>query len=106
MDACREQLRHAQDIQKVAKNSPDKIGKVLYSSGEAVSNKSFIIDWAIVENPNAEASKHSQKKLPDSQNSGLFGKLANFYGTGELNYVVRPDAPRYARNLGEIEKGK
>lgn len=56
MDSCREELMKAEDIRKVAEILPIPIGKVLYSSGEAVSGKKSILDWAIVENPNAQAS--------------------------------------------------
>lgn len=104
METYRYLLRKAQERKTVADNLPITIGKVLHSSGEAVSAKGSILDWAIVENQNAQASQYHPNKLPESNSDGLVGKLADFYGTGEPNYTV--DTPRYARSFGDIEKGK
>jgi hypothetical protein len=105
LDTYERRLGQAKEGQALLNTLPMEIGKVIYSSGEAISSKKSIINWAIIETSSAQASQN-RNKLPSSQRGDLIGKLASFYDTGELDYNVSDNAPQYACDFAEIEKGK
>lgn len=85
---------------------PIILGKVLYSSGEAISSKNSIVDWAFVELDDAKTFPEHPNKLPNADVSGLAGKLADYFDLPGRLYDVADDKPEYARYFARIEKGK
>ena len=78
---------------KMQDKLPMTIGNVLYSSGQAISAKKAIVDWAFIEMPNARTALPRPNKLPSAERMNLFGGLATRYGSGEPLYTTRDNPP-------------
>lgn len=83
---------------------PLRIGNVLYSSGQALSSKKTIIDWAFVEFAGITTIP-IVNRLPKSNSNGLNGRLSDYYGLKGHSYEVAENDPAYTRHFAEIEKG-
>jgi hypothetical protein len=84
---------------------PLQVGKVLCSSGEAISTQKSIIDWAFIESP-IPCTFSQRNKLPSADSPGLMQRLSNAYKLSEAPYRCSGDPPEYADTFGTIEKGK
>ena len=102
LSAFNNQKKYAQQKKDILGRLPMQVGKVAYSSGEMISANNTILDWAFVETA-GNPDFHVPNRLPDSNS---IRHLASSYKTGEGNYRVTSDKPRYARVFSEIEKGK
>lgn len=86
---------------------PIAIGRVLISSGKAISATKSSLDWAFVE-VNAR-NKHifdnpNKNLLPSSTSSGIYGKNASSYDKGLQNYFAMGERNQ-VHDFGEVRKG-
>lgn len=101
-----DRLHRVRQALNMAEKLPVQVGKVLYSSGEAMSNKKSIIDWAMVDYSNAQSLQVPLNQLPDIEHPDLRDNLASSYMIGEADYDVTREAPRFAEGFGEIDMGR
>ena len=80
-------VERAKRDQQRLKHLPITLGQVLYSSGDAISAKSSIIDWAFIELQHA-ATIPQKNRLPDAKNVRIFDRQSHVvYEDGEVVYA-------------------
>lgn len=100
LDFEQQNLAAQQNLQAQLQALPSTLGKVLFSSGDAISPTTSILDWAFV------ASPPHRNKLPSRDAPGLSNKLASSYGITGAACSVVDNPPSYAKEFSTMEPGK
>ena len=100
------ELKELRQQKELIDKLPVILGKVLYSSGQAISPRKSILDWAFIETYDVKNFSRQSNKLPNANVAGLEGKLSDFFELPGPRYNADDDHPRYARYFATMEKGK
>lgn len=98
-------LKELREQKELIDKLPIILGKVLYSSGQAISPQKSILDWAFIETYDVKNFSRQSNKLPNANVSGLVGKLSDFFGLPGPMYTADDDHPLHARYFATMEKG-
>ena len=106
LNMAEDALKEAKERKELVNQLPIMLGKALYSSGQAISSKNTILDWAFVELNDVQTFPERPNKLPNANVAGLDGKLSDFFELQGVSYNVSNAHPDHARYFSTIEKGK